>query len=57
MASACDAVWVCYGDGDADFEVTDAAGHVRVPPSNPRYTLKRIPLSQEEIEATTKFRQ
>ncbi len=50
MASACDAVWVCYGDGDADFEVTDSGGHVRVPPSNPRYTLKRIPLSQEEIE-------
>ena len=50
MAAACDALWVCYGDGDADFDVTDDTGHVRVPPANPRYTLKRLPLSQEEVE-------
>ena len=49
MASACAATWVCLGDGNADYTVTDAKGHVGVPPDNPKYTLKRIKLSKREI--------
>ncbi len=42
--------WIAWGDGEADFEVTDSMGRVRVPPEAPRYTLKRIPLTRPEIE-------
>ncbi len=48
MAAACGAVWVCHGGGDADFDVTDAEGRVRVPPGRPSYTLKRLVLSPQE---------
>jgi alpha,alpha-trehalose-phosphate synthase [UDP-forming] len=49
MAAACGATWVCLGDANADFKVTDEHGHVAVPPDNPKYTLKRIKLSKQEI--------
>jgi len=48
MAAACRAVWVCRGDGDADFAVTDGRGRVGVPPGRSLYTLKRIRLTPEE---------
>jgi alpha,alpha-trehalose-phosphate synthase [UDP-forming] len=49
MAAACDATWVCYGDGNADFKVTNNTGEVKVPPDNPKYTLKRITLTKREV--------
>jgi trehalose 6-phosphate synthase len=49
MAAACGATWVCHGDGNADFKVTDAAGIVQVPPDNPKYALKRIRLSKTDV--------
>lgn len=42
--------WVAWGSGDADFDVTDEGGRVRVPPENPRYTLHRIDLDQRDIQ-------
>ncbi|MGH7318522.1 MAG: trehalose-6-phosphate synthase, partial [Candidatus Rokuibacteriota bacterium] len=45
---ACGGVWVAHGSGDADREVVDARGTCRLPPENPRYTLKRVWLSKEE---------
>jgi trehalose-6-phosphate synthase len=45
---ACGGVWVAHASGDADREVVDAGGRVRVPPQDPRYTLKRVWLSKEE---------
>ncbi|HNX59359.1 MAG TPA: trehalose-6-phosphate synthase, partial [Spirochaetota bacterium] len=49
MASACGATWICHGDANADFKMTDQKGKVPVPPDDPRYTLKRIHLSKKEI--------
>ncbi|MDR7521785.1 MAG: bifunctional alpha,alpha-trehalose-phosphate synthase (UDP-forming)/trehalose-phosphatase [Armatimonadota bacterium] len=43
-------VWVAWGSGDADFTVTDERGCVRVPPEAPRYTLRRVRLSRDEVE-------
>lgn len=40
--------WVAHGSGEADFEVTDANNRIKVPPEEPAYTLRRIPLSKEE---------
>jgi alpha,alpha-trehalose-phosphate synthase [UDP-forming] len=35
-------VWIAHGSGDADRLVVDARDHVRVPPEDPSYTLRRV---------------
>jgi alpha,alpha-trehalose-phosphate synthase [UDP-forming] len=45
---ACDGVWVASGSGDADRVVVDEFDRLRVPPEDPRYTLRRVWLSAEE---------
>ena len=41
--------WIAWGDGEADFAVSDDSNCVAVPPEDPQYTLQRIPLSDEEV--------
>ncbi|NKE70086.1 trehalose-6-phosphate synthase [Candidatus Manganitrophus noduliformans] len=43
-------LWVAWGSGDADRDAADAEGKVVVPPHQPAYTLKRIWLTEEEID-------
>src|SRR4029077_14012778 len=45
---ACGGVWIAHGSGDADVDVTDSKGRVRVPPDEPSYTLRRVQLTKEE---------
>jgi trehalose 6-phosphate synthase len=45
---ACDGVWVACGSGDADATTVDDFDRLRVPPDDPRYTLRRVWLSAEE---------
>jgi trehalose 6-phosphate synthase len=45
---ACDGVWVAGGNGDADASMVDEFDRLRVPPDDPRYTLRRVWLSAEE---------
>src|SRR5262245_57278093 len=40
--------WIAHGAGEADREVVDAHGRVRVPPDAPAYTLRRVWLTPEE---------
>ncbi|MGA9453116.1 MAG: trehalose-6-phosphate synthase [Verrucomicrobiia bacterium] len=40
--------WIAHGAGDADFEVVDGKKHLKVPPDDPHYTLRRVPLTKEE---------
>lgn len=40
--------WIAYGSGDADKLVVDKNDTIQVPPDNPKYTLKRVWLSDEE---------
>jgi trehalose 6-phosphate synthase len=47
---ACDGTWVAHGSGDADRETVDKHDRLRVPPEEPRYTLRRVWLSKEEEE-------
>jgi trehalose 6-phosphate synthase/phosphatase len=42
--------WVAWGSGDRDKEVVDKKDRVSVPPKKPAYTLKRVWLSDDEIE-------
>jgi trehalose 6-phosphate synthase len=50
VLNACDGTWIAHGSGDADSEVADAHDRLRVPPDDPRYTLRRVWLSKEEEE-------
>jgi trehalose 6-phosphate synthase len=45
---ACDGVWVASGSGNADAAMVDEFDRLRVPPDDPRYTLRRVWLSEEE---------
>jgi len=45
---ACDGVWVASGSGNADAENVDEYDRLRVPPDDPKYTLRRVWLSPEE---------
>jgi trehalose 6-phosphate synthase len=47
---ACSGTWVAHGSGPADREVVDRLDHVRVPPEDPSYTLRRVWLSEAEEE-------
>jgi trehalose 6-phosphate synthase len=47
---ACDGTWVAHGSGDGDMESVDAHDRLKVPPDDPRYTLRRVWLDKEEEE-------
>jgi len=47
---ASDGTWVAHGSGDADRETVDRFDRLRVPPEDPRYTLRRVWLTKEEEE-------
>lgn len=43
--------WIAWGAGEADDEVTDDDGCVAMPPDDPRYTLKLVDLTEEEVRS------
>ncbi len=45
---ACSGTWIAHGSGNADREVVDKHDHVRVPPENPSYQIRRVWLTKEE---------
>jgi trehalose 6-phosphate synthase len=45
---ACNGTWIALGSGDADAEMVDAHDRLKVPPEEPRYTLRRVWLSREQ---------
>lgn len=45
---ACSGVWIAHGSGNADHKVVDGRNHVRVPPSQPAYDIRRVWMSPEE---------
>ena len=45
-----DGTWIAWGDGEADADVTDDQGKVRMPPEKEAYTLQRLWLDDEEVE-------
>lgn len=45
---ACDGTWVAHGSGSADRETVDERNCLRVPPDNPRYTLRRVWLNKQQ---------
>jgi trehalose 6-phosphate synthase len=47
---ACGGKWIAHGSGSADRDTVDARDHIRVPPNDPAYTLRRVWLTEEEQE-------
>ncbi|HQR49034.1 MAG TPA: trehalose-6-phosphate synthase [Steroidobacteraceae bacterium] len=47
---ACSGTWIAHGSGTADRLVVDRRDHVRVPPDDPSYELRRVWLTQPEEE-------
>ena len=47
---ACEGTWIAHGSGNADRETVNLHDRLRVPPDEPRYTLRRVWLSKEEEE-------
>lgn len=47
---ACNGTWIAHGSAEGDRETVDRHDHVRVPPDDPRYTLRRVWLTKEEEE-------
>lgn len=45
---ACSGTWVAHGSGSADHEVVDHNDHVRVPPEDPTYQIRRVWLTKEQ---------
>jgi trehalose 6-phosphate synthase len=48
VAQALGGVWVAHGSGNADRESADEHGRVACPPGQPRYTLRRLWLTEED---------
>ena len=48
VVRACSGVWVAHGSGSADRATVDRANHIRVPPGEESYVLRRVWLSPEE---------
>jgi trehalose 6-phosphate synthase len=48
VMQACSGVWISHGSGTADRDVADKKGHLRVPPGNESYLLRRLWLTEEE---------
>lgn len=49
VMKACNGTWIAWGSGDADKEVVDKDNKIKVPPNEPHYTLKRVWLTEEEV--------
>ncbi|TSC86553.1 MAG: trehalose 6-phosphate synthase [Parcubacteria group bacterium Gr01-1014_8] len=50
VMAACGGEWLAHGSGNADKEMVDAESKIRVPPDEPKYTLKRIWLNPKEVK-------
>lgn len=48
VMQACGGVWIAHGSGDADSLVVNSSNKIKVPPDEPKYTLRRIWLTEEE---------
>ncbi len=45
---ACGGVWIAHGAGDADRETVNERNEVCVPPADPKYTLRRVWLTEQQ---------
>lgn len=49
IMKACGGLWLAHGSGDADRLTVDKTNKIAVPPDEPKYTLKRVWLTEKEV--------
>jgi len=49
MMQSFNGIWIAWGSGSGDKEMSDSENRVLVPDDNPRYTLRRVWLSENEV--------
>ncbi|MFQ6128327.1 MAG: trehalose-6-phosphate synthase [Thermoplasmata archaeon] len=50
LMRACGGTWIAWGSGDADKDVVDDKDRVGVPPESPKYALKRVWMTDEQVD-------
>src|SRR3989344_5570784 len=50
VMEACGGTWIAWGSGNADKSMVDKENKIKVPPYEPKYTLKRVWLSATEVD-------
>lgn len=50
LMQAVGGTWIAWGSGEADAEVVDEEGRLRVPPEDPAYTLRRLWLNEQDLD-------
>lgn len=50
VMESCGGMWLAHGSGEADRQTVDEQDKLKVPPDDPKYTLKRIWLTDKEIK-------
>ena len=50
IMEACGGLWMAHGSGDADKLTVDKNSKLAVPPEEPKYTLKRLWLTDQEVK-------
>src|SRR3989338_8379218 len=50
VMEACCGTWIAWGSGNADNSMVDKENKIKVPPYEPKYTLKRVWLSATEVD-------
>ncbi len=50
VMQACGGIWIAHGSGNADKLVVNKKYQLLVPPDEPKYTLKRIWLTEQEVK-------
>jgi trehalose-6-phosphate synthase len=50
VLNACGGTWVAQGNGNADRETVDENDKIRVPPEEPKYTLRRVWIDKDREE-------
>jgi len=48
LMESCGGIWIAHGSGNADQLVVDQNDHIKTPPDEPKYTLRRIWLTEQE---------
>ncbi|MFA6526629.1 MAG: trehalose-6-phosphate synthase [Candidatus Buchananbacteria bacterium] len=49
ILEACGGTWIAHGSGNADKQTVDNHDKIKVPPDEPKYTLKRVWLTDKEV--------
>jgi len=49
LMESCGGTWIAHGSGNADKLVVDKDNKINLPPREPKYTLKRIWLTEDEV--------